>query len=424
MQSFVTELSNTNLADPSLQGFVGSDWAPVWGPTVWVNPGQQGENLLVDNTLACYYSPSQKLFVIAIAGTDPSSMYDWGQEDFDITTTVPWNKISAGSGANSGNISTGTFNGINTLLNDMQSDGVSLVSALATYISTNSITGATIAVGGHSLGGALAPCMGLYLYDNLSTLKLTGQNIAVYAYAGPTPGDQKFANYYNGRIKGAAFTYSSLYNTIDVVPQAWVLSSLATIPTIYGNNIPFSDTPNNTFVGVLTTCMQLASLKASLSAGGSAYTQVASGRTSFPGAFNSDVYTNCSTKVAAFLKDSQYLGVSQTYIAELGAVVNFLYQAAAQHTPAYFGGTISLAQPTILDPQHIWTSQPIKGQLGIDGYTLEYQKNRAASIPTTATFVGDATLAIKKITGLDLHDTGALSKALAAKNAEEPAAVA
>ena len=74
---FRRRVSEILSADPTIQGFIGADWTPVWGPIVWANPAQQGPNYIADNTLACYYSPSQKLFVIAIAGTNPGSLFDW-----------------------------------------------------------------------------------------------------------------------------------------------------------------------------------------------------------------------------------------------------------------------------------------------------------------------------------------------------------
>ncbi|HYJ06676.1 MAG TPA: hypothetical protein VEX43_16190, partial [Chthoniobacterales bacterium] len=218
MQDYVLTIANVNLADPVIQGMLGSDWTLVWGPVVWINPAQQGTSLTVDNTMACYYSPSQKLFVIAVAGTNPTSMFDWEREDFDISSMVAWSTISPGSGSSStsGYISTGSSNGMNIILLQMTEDGTSLLKALQSYIQTNNINGSTIVIGGHSLGGALAPCLGLYLFDNLAILQLAGQNIAVYAYAGPTPGDKVFATYYDSRINGTTFAYSSQYNTIDV----------------------------------------------------------------------------------------------------------------------------------------------------------------------------------------------------------------
>jgi hypothetical protein len=407
MQDYVTKISNVNLADTVIQGMLGSDWTPVWGPVVWINPAQQGTSLTADNTMACYYSPSQNLFVIPVAGTNPTSMFDWEREDFDISSMVAWNTISPGSGSSSGYISTGSSDGMNILLG-MTAGGTSLLKALQNYIQTKNITGATIAIGGHSLGGALAPCLGLYLFDNLATLQLTGQNIAVYAYAGPTPGDTVFAKYYNGRINGGTFTYSSQYNTIDVVPMGSVLADLATIPDIYGSNISFGDNPVNTFTGIIATGMQLASLAGSMTGG--VYTQVSTNRTSFTAAFNSDVYNNCSSKVAASLADTKYLGVSKTYLPELGGFISFLYQAVAQHGPAYCGGTLSLPLPKLGDMKNIWTSQPVTGALGIDDFTVEFQSNLAKNPPQIAAFESGVARTIKNFTGIDLTNLRHLNK--------------
>jgi len=427
MQKYVTKLLNINLSDTVMQGFMGSDWIAVCDPIVWVNPAQCGDKLMVDNTIACYYSASQNLFVLAIAGTNPGSMFDWGQEDVDIKSIAPWTDVCPVSGPTSGNISTGTRNGMNALLST-QSNGLSMVSALTAYIKKNSISGATIAVGGHSLGGALAPCMGLYLYDNRVALGLDNpglakQKIAVYAYAGPTPGDQTFAAYYESRIDGSSFAYSSVYNTLDIVPQAWALDTLQTIPTIYAGKIPFKDTPNNTFFGVLAANMQVSSYRAGGPPFKEQYTQVAKGRQPFTAEFNSDVYNNYSNIIADVLFLLPKV-VDKTYMAQLGALLNVLFQADAQHTASYFGGAIYLPQPTKEDKKHLWKSKPVKGYLGIDGYTLEYQNNLAANPPPTATFGSSAAVAIKKIMGIDLCDLAALSTAEELKTAEDPAAVA
>jgi len=418
MQKYVTTMSNVNLADTTIQGMIGSDWTPVWGPVVWINPAQTGSSLVADNTMACYYSPSQNLFIIAIAGTNPGSMFDWEKEDLAIRTMVEWNTISPGSGSNSGYISTGTSTGMNVLLTMKDGSQTTMLSGLQNYIQTNSITGSTIAIGGHSLGGALAPCLGLYFYDNLDTLKLTGQNISVYAYAGPSPGEQEFATYYDGRINSTSFSYSSQYNTIDIVPMASVLADLATIPDIYGNSIAFTDSPVNTFTGVLVTCVQLESLAAGFSGSGEPYTQVSTNLTSFTASFNSDVYNNCSSQVALLLSDMTSMGVSSTYMSELGNFVNFMYQAVAQHGPAYCGGTVSLPLPKVTNPKNIWTSEPVTGALSIDDFTVEYQKNLAANAPANATFNSSAARMIKKLTGVDLMNMP-VSKKVNSKQLQE-----
>jgi len=401
MQNYVTKIARLNLADTVMQGLMGSDWALVWGPVVWVDPSQSGTSLVVDNTLSCYYSPSQKLFVVAVAGTNPTSMFDWEKEDFEISSMVEWSTISPASGSTSGYVSTGTATGMNALLN-MKAGADTLLATLKTYIQTNRITDSTIAIGGHSLGGALAPCLGLYLYDNLSSLGLSGQNISVYAYAGPTPGNQVFATYYEGKINTTTFTYSSIYNTIDIIPQGSVLADLATIPTIYGSNIPFQDTPPNTFLGVLVTGLEIASYAGSMAPGffhQSPYTQIATNRTAFTASFNSDVLNNCSGIIATELS---ILGISQTYMTELSNFINVMYQAVAQHGPSYCGGTLSLPLPELGELENSWTSQPVTGFLLIDDYTVEYQKNLTANPPANAVAESGIARTIKRISGLDV----------------------
>lgn len=398
MQAYVTKIAGINLADTTMQGLMGSDWTPIWGPVVWVNPSQQGTSLVVDNTMACYFSQSQNLFVIAIAGTNPGSMFDWEKEDADITTMVAWNTISPASGSSSGYISTASNIAFNALMG-MQDNNVSLLTALKSYINSNKITGSTVAVGGHSLGGTIAPCIGLYLNDNLSTLGLSGQNIAVYVYAGPTPGDQNFATYYESKINTTSFTYSSQYNSIDIIPQASVIADIATIPTIYGKNISFKDTPPNTFLGVLTTALQLASYAGSKTTGASAYTQISTNRTSLSGTFNTDVYNNCSSIVALEL---DFLPVAQTYMSELGNFINFMYQAVAQHGPAYCGGTVTLPLPELGNLSKMYTSQPVTGALGIDDFTVEFQSNLSKNPAANATFNSAVAVAIKRIAGINI----------------------
>lgn len=403
MQEYVTKISNVNLADSVIQGLIGSDWTPVWGPIVWINPSQHGTKLIADNTMSCYYSLSQNLFVIAVAGTNPTSMFDWEKEDFSIATMVKWSTVSPGSGSDSGYISTGSYTGITNLLNmvSQAAQGNTLLNALQNYIQSKGIKNSTIAIGGHSLGGALAPCLGLYMFDNLDKLGLSGQNIGVYAYAGPTPGGSAFAKYYDSKINGTTFTYSSQYNTIDAIPMGSVLADLATIPGIYGNNIPFKDSPVNTFAGIVTTGLQVASLAGKMSSGGGPYTQVSTNRTSFTAPFNSDVYTNCSSVIAEIIKATYLFGVSETYLSELANVVNFMYQVAVQHGPSYCGGTITLPMP---DAQP-WVSKPVTGYLGIDDFTTEYQLNLKNYPPQNATFDSGIARTIQKLTGIDLTNS-------------------
>jgi len=407
MQTFVTQIANVNLADPVIQGFMGSDWTLIWGPVVWVNPSQTGTSLVADNTMACYYSPSQNLFVVAIAGTDPSSMFDWKNEDLAISSMVQWSSISQGASWGSGYISTASATGLNILLNDMTSSNVSLLTALQTYLQKNSITGATIAVCGHSLGGALAPCLGLYMHDNLSALGLSGQNISVYAYAGPTPGNEAFAKYFEGKIDGTTLSYSSQYNTLDIIPMGMAPADLASIPSVYdfsggipSETSPVVEAPANTFVGILSCALQAAgALALSYDLFGGSYTQVQTNLVGNTGTFNTDVDGNCAQSVANLITDTFY---NITYNVQFSNLIRFLYQAPAQHGPAYCGGTITLPSPTLFNSKKTYTSQQINGFLGIDAFTIEFQLNMTNNPPANAVFEGSVARSLKKITGIDL----------------------
>src|SRR5581483_2631925 len=85
---------------------------------------------------------------------------------------------------------------------------------------------ASLMVTGHSLGGGLAPVLAAWLawrFGDASRLK-------VYTFAAPSPGNAAFAAYFNRLFRdptGKTSTAYRIYNTLDLVPNAW-----ATLPTI------------------------------------------------------------------------------------------------------------------------------------------------------------------------------------------------
>lgn len=374
MQTYVTTVEKAVLADTTIQSLIGTDWTPVWGPVVYAND-TSGATVIADNTMGCYYSPSNKLFVVAIAGTNPSSPFDWLDEDFDVHTLVPW---TTAGGSGSGNISAGTNTGLQILLG-MTSGGSTMLQALASYITTNSITGETIAVTGHSLGGALSPVLALYMHDNAATLGLSGQSLAAYPTAGPTPGDKDFAQTYEAVMsKAGGITYSSLYNTLDVIPCAWEEDLLATIPTIYDENIKPAptDSPPDDFMGIVTCGLQLNAL-ATLFLPYNPYTQVSTNRNPLTGTFNNIVDSDVQSK----LQDVSLVLPSalRAYVSTLTNVARFAAQAVAQHTVAY---------PSLLN---------------ISDFDTEYQKILAANKPSSAAQIDGTNAAVARLTGLDLE---------------------
>jgi triacylglycerol lipase len=88
----------------------------------------------------------------------------------------------------------------------------------------------SICTTGHILGGALAPVLALWLKDIQDAQLDKKVHISYVAFAGPTPGNIAFAEYFNQRM-GPSFT--RIANSLDVVPYAWQTSSLRETFTLY-----------------------------------------------------------------------------------------------------------------------------------------------------------------------------------------------
>lgn len=96
----------------------------------------------------------------------------------------------------------------------------------------------TLYVVGHSLGGAMATTIALYLQQQVSAGKLSIASIQPYTFAAPTAGDATFAAWFDTQFPKAVCTY----NKYDVVPTAW--ASLASLPENWQSN-PFYPGPES-----------------------------------------------------------------------------------------------------------------------------------------------------------------------------------
>lgn len=339
LQSLTEEIVSKTLTDTSVISDIGS-WTQIWGPIVFSN-SPSAAKVVADNTMMLLYNNAQNLFVVAIAGTNAVSAYGWLQEDFQVNTEMGWqgivNKPMSGYPAISG----GSYTGLKALLamtgtelTTSSSNQVTMLTALNDYIRNNNVSSAEIAVAGHSLGGALAPVMAMYMQDTLSNWNTAGnvKTIAAWPTAGPTPGNQTWATYVAASMGS---NYTSKYNTLDVIPQAWQSSSMSTIPQIYGSNIPYPETtaPYSTTMGTLVTAAFLRTFNTgaypSLPI---VYTQVQPW-TALTGTFDTDTDTAAQNllKKATIFEPS---GLS-TYIPYLEFLVRFLEQMFFQHTTAY-----------------------------------------------------------------------------------------
>lgn len=392
MQNYVTEIADKTLSDQTVQSLIGTDWEQVWGPVVYAKV-TTGATVVADNTMGCYFSPSQKLLVIAIAGTNDISEFDWSSEDLAVHTLVPWKNVSPGS-TGSGNISTATSTGLQTLLSMQDGGGRTLLQALKTYIAGGKTMGASVVVTGHSLAGALSPCLALYLVENRSEWdSATPHPAAAYPTAGPTPGDTDFAAYYEKMIADGKISYTSVYNTLDVVPLAWAPKDLETIPFIYDANITpaTSDSPKDAFMGIVASGLALNALAAKdiLGIPINPYTHVSTGRQSLTGTFDSNADESVSKlKDVSFVLPSGLSGYGQ-YVYDLA---RFVAQAVSQHTEHY------------------------QGLLNIGEFYTAYKIILTNNPPPNAVKIDTVSRAVRNVTGIDLRriDPEAMASAAAA----------
>jgi hypothetical protein len=203
MQEYVTKVAHDVLTETT--GIIGQ-WKPIWGPIVYANNPTSG-SVHADNTMGMYYNEAENTIVIAIAGTNVNSPYGWLVEDFSVHKTVSWELITGVP--SSGNVSKGTSTGLNILLNMTNATNVSVITALKNFLETNTFeNNPQLAVAGHSLGGALSPTLALYLVDKRNDWD-PNNTVAVGAFptAGPTPGDEGFASYYEKQIANQNIYY-------------------------------------------------------------------------------------------------------------------------------------------------------------------------------------------------------------------------
>src|SRR5208283_3736841 len=128
------------------------------------------------------------------------------------------------------------FNYVTAATDPPTSTGVTLLQALQALVNAGTTN---IYVTGHSLGGAVATMVALYLQQSL-----TGTfNINLYTFAAPTAGDQTFATAVNS-LPTTKLTPNGpmcYVNSYDVVPYAYLTSgtiNLNTLSTLYSNISP------------------------------------------------------------------------------------------------------------------------------------------------------------------------------------------
>ncbi|MCA9639338.1 MAG: hypothetical protein KC492_01555, partial [Myxococcales bacterium] len=269
--------------------------------------------------------------------------------------------------------------------------------------------GANVAVAGHSLGGALSPVVALYM-QNLQSWNAGGKvtTIGAWPTAGPTPGEKNFAAYYEHVVGQsppsgeAGLTYTSKYNSLDVIPHAWQASSLAKVPFLYevenGINPPTDAQPKECIMGAFTAGAALNALntKSILGVPENTYTQV-SPWTEMTGTFDTTIDDPITKKLKyAFLVLPLALGPYATYFTNF---VRFLAQLAFQHTTAYTG------------------SSTVVGLLDIQQFTIAYQGVKSSQNVTHQTEDQLHEAALSRACGVNLGSIDSYAMARAKEQA-------
>src|SRR5476651_2258294 len=166
LQTDLTQILAALLNNTDVQKLIGS-WKVVWGPVV----GSYGIDIKREAASnAMYVAVNQDgQYVVAVSATNPTSLYGWFVEDFDVKNMVLWSGVLAGNLKDPGaaRISQRSSDGLNHLLGMVDPGGVTLMTFLQNTFSSTTDT-VQLAVSGHSLGGALSAVLALYINQTIS----------------------------------------------------------------------------------------------------------------------------------------------------------------------------------------------------------------------------------------------------------------
>ncbi len=200
-------------------------WEVVWGPS-WHYPGSPAWY----ESDACVFIARNRAngdMMVVIRGTNFLSMDSWLQQDFDtgvmvniadMVPNVPKDAL----------VARGTHKGLG-LITNLHSNGHNV----SFYLSTLPTKPNNIFITGHSLGGTLVPPMFVFLNHWLNKdINGSVSNIIPISFAGLTPGETNFNNYFNKVLYGRPFY--RFVNSLDIAPYCWY--SKHGVLTIYDDN--------------------------------------------------------------------------------------------------------------------------------------------------------------------------------------------
>lgn len=166
-------------------------------------------------------------YFVVIRGTNFESLSSWLKQDFDLDKAVPFGELPGAPPRVPANalISKGSFNGMSDLIRlrdpNTHASMVEFLSALKPRF---------LYVTGHSLGGTLTPTLFAYLNAMLNGGGPV-TNMALWSFAGLTPGGTGFNAYFNTVLPNAQGFQWRIHNSLDIAPFCWW--SFAGIQQVY-----------------------------------------------------------------------------------------------------------------------------------------------------------------------------------------------
>lgn len=262
------ELAPCLIKDLGMQPLL-DGWQLAWGPVVYKFAlGELDDNMMY----ALRQGDDPSHLAVGVRGTNGKAILDWLLEDFAVAKTEPWDYGDPPPDLDP-RISRGTQLGLKILqklkpATGVPGEGQTLAEWLAAE--TKNHDELQIDIAGHSLGGALAPTLTLWLADSQTHWDPTKKaKLAVWALAGPTAGNADFATYSDARIGPVTHRLHAPY---DAVPRAWQLDDLRSIASLYGNLAPPDDAEKDALCGAIDISK------------GHHYTQIRADQPALPGA--------------------------------------------------------------------------------------------------------------------------------------------
>jgi hypothetical protein len=270
----------------SLETFGLGGWQRVWGPETFRIPTSFVDDAMVYVVREKRPASLPPRYAVAIRGTNPVSLFDWVFGDLWVNQLFPW----PGEKSDGAQLSGSTFLGLEIIRRlggdeewalpaTLGSTARELASGLQRIAFERALSpperlaeklealeaarrhladrarellplrpdpdgategtlgsflasvprGSTVAVTGHSKGGALALATALWLHENWAPTR--GGEIECFSFAGPTAGNAAFARRYEAAL--GKHTHR-IVNPLDLVPHAWARDDLERIAGVYG----------------------------------------------------------------------------------------------------------------------------------------------------------------------------------------------